>query len=156
MTSFLFSKLFYGIEIWSYELLNYETKKKLDSFYYKSCRLLIGDFLNEKSHDQIYKESQRATPKEISDFSLARTMLKANTDTLSPLHQMLTTNRYETQRRPGQFFYYNNSRIKIGKNCIYNRLSDVSKKINIQWTDKNYNDITNKLKLTFFEYLRPS
>jgi len=85
LTSFLFSKLFYAIEVWSYDLLPFNIKKVLDSFYYKSLRVALNDFNNVISRDEINKLVKRATPQEYSNFSLARTIIKTFTTKNSPL-----------------------------------------------------------------------
>jgi len=53
LSSFLFSKLFYAFEVWSYDLLQYNVKNLLDSFYYKSLCVALNDFNNVISRDNI-------------------------------------------------------------------------------------------------------
>jgi len=76
MMSSLFSKLFYGIKIYSYDLLNYNIKRLLDFFYYKCLRVVINDFENLVNRDVIDNTVKRATSWEFSNFCLAKTVIK--------------------------------------------------------------------------------
>jgi len=152
MTSFLFSKLFYGIEIWQYNILNFESKRKLNSFYYNSCRVIINDFeklVNRETIDELVK---RATPEEYSNFSVARTVIKSMHLSNSPLFQICSTTSYQTQRKPNQYFFYDNSRSRVGKNSINNRAGEIFKQINFEFLNINRDLVRIKLKRTFFRY----
>jgi len=75
VTSFVFSKLFYAFEVWSNNLLNFDCKQKLDSFYYKCCRVVIGDFYNSVNRGNIDAMMRRARPEEFSDYCCARSVI---------------------------------------------------------------------------------
>jgi len=152
LTSFLFSKLFYAFEVWSYDLLNYHTKTLLDSFYYKCLRLIINDHQNLISRNIIDKKISRARPFEYSNFCLARTIIKTFTNANAPLHNLCTKTSYSTQRKPLQMFFYDSSKSKIGKNSIQNRLKFVFDSIKIPWLNSDFDKIRPILKSTFFEY----
>ena len=153
LTSYLYSRLYYGLEVWSYELLSYETKRKLDSFHYKCCRLAEGDFNNELSRIDLDLRSTRAKPSEYSDYVLGRMLIKAYTEDFNPLREYLETTMYKAQRKPNRLFFYDTSRIRIGKNRICNRVSDISKKIDFEWLNKKFTQTRQSLKKTFFNYL---
>jgi len=135
MTAYLFSKLFYAFEVWSYDLLNFETKSRLNSFYYKCCRLIIGDHENAISRNIIDTMIKRATPTEFSNYVIVRTIIKNMNSKNSPLVVYLNETTYTITRKPNQFLFYDASINKIGRNAISNRLSDIFKMINFNCTN---------------------
>jgi len=152
LTSFLFSKLFYAFEVWSYDLLNYQTKNSLDSFYYKCLRSILNDHQNLISRDIIDRTIKRAKPIELSNFCLARTIIKTYTVKNPPLIHLCNSTAYSTQRKPGQLFFYDSSKCKIGKNSVQNRLKYVFDSIKFPWQDSDFQKLRPKIKKTFFEY----
>ena len=106
MTAYLFSKLFYGIEIWSYNLLKYDTKLKLESFFYKACRIALLDFENQNSRQDIYTTFKRASPSELLDFALARTIIKSYSDKSSPLSPILNRSSYQVGCQPNRYLFF--------------------------------------------------
>lgn len=153
-TSFLFSKLFYGVEVWSYDLLRYNTRSKLDSFYYKACRLILKDYENRLSRQTIDNQIKRATPKQISDYSLARTIIKTYTTPNSPLMPICKRSSYKLTRLPNRVLFYDASKNKIGKNCLNNRIHEISKKLTFDWLNRDFESVRQELKRTFFNYLK--
>jgi len=154
MTSFLFTKLFYAIKIWPYHLLSFECKRKLDSFYFNCCRIIVKDYDRTMSRNSINIMIKRATPMEYSNYCTARTVIKNMSNVNSPLFEICKSNSYQTQRKPGQYFFFDNSRNKIGKNSINNRITEQFKSINFQWLNMSENQIRINLKKTFFEYFK--
>jgi len=151
-TSLLFSKLFYAFEIWSYNILSHESKRILDSFYYKTCRVIIKDFNCEMSRENINVQVKRATPNEFSNFCLARSIIIGFNCNASPIQEICKENSYLINRKPGQLFFYDSSRVRIEKNSIKNRITDVFKAINFPWSNVKYDLVRPKLKKIFFKY----
>jgi len=63
-TSFLFSVLMYGSEVWYHKHLSFNLKQRIRSTHYKALRITYGRKL---SRDQIDQKSTRATPDEWSN-----------------------------------------------------------------------------------------
>jgi len=154
VTSFLFSKLFYAFEIWHYDLLNYNCKTKLNSFYYNCCRLILKDFEFNMSPDEINAKINRARPSEFANFCVARTVINSVQNNRSPLNQVIMSTSFEIQRRPGQLFFFFISRLRVGKNKINNRLTNLFNQIKCPWINVNRSQIRVLLKKTFFEYYK--
>jgi len=153
MTSFLFSKLFYAFEVWSYDLLKYDCKIKLNSFYYKCCRIIINDFDCIISRHDINCIVKRATPSELSEFCKARTVIKAYTERNSPLKSILDKSKYNQPRKPERFLFFDQSTCKISKNSINNRVSETFKSIQFNWSKSTFAKVRTNLKKTFFGYM---
>jgi len=151
LTCFLFSKLFYAFEVWSYNILSYDCKRMLDSFYYKACRVIINDFKCEISRDIIDLQIKRATPKEYSDYCLARTVIMSHNCKNSFLKEICKQNSYTISRKPGQIFFFDNSRLKLEKQSISNRINEVFKAINFPWQNLKFEILRPKLKQIFFK-----
>lgn len=71
-TSYLFSVLFYGSEIWYHKQLAFHLKQKVKSIHYKALRMIFGRNLTREEIDKI---SGRATPDEWSDFCLGKPLI---------------------------------------------------------------------------------
>jgi len=151
-TCFLFSKLFYGIEIWSYDLLSYECKKVLDSFYYKICRTIINDHFGVISRQIIDQKIKRATPREFSDYCIARTIILNFNCNNSPVKHICLNNSYSITRKNGQLFFFDSSRLRIEKNSISNRADLIFKKLNFPWLNITPETLRPKLKRALFKY----
>jgi len=95
---------------------------------------------------------KRAIPSEFSAYACARTIIKTFTNANSPLKEICLQNSYSITRRPHQVFFFDNSRSKIGKNSIQNRITNVFNKIKFEWSNKNFENVRPQLKKTFFNY----
>jgi len=151
-TSFLFSKLFYAIEIWHYSLLNTDCKIKLNSFYYKVCRIILRDYNCSLSRSEIDLTIKRARPSEFANYCVSRTVINSVTDIMSPLYQICRKNSFTIMRKPDQLFFFDSSRLKVGKNCIKNRISYLFTQIKNPWLNNSKDTNRRILKKTFFEY----
>jgi len=153
VTCFLFSKLFYAYEIWSYNILDFDSKRKINSFYYKVCRMILNDFECKISRNVIDVTIKRATPNEFSKYCCARTVINAfNSKTHSPIKDICNNNKYEIARKPGRYFFFDSSKNKAEKNSIENRIDEAFKEINFQWQNEPFHKIRPKLKKCFFKY----
>jgi len=152
MTTYLFSKLFYAIEIWHFDLLSFNCKSKITSFYYTCCRLIVKDFERIQSRHEIDTQVKRATPKEFSNYCVARTVINAIHCNMSPLNQICLSTSFQIQRKPGQIFFFDNSRLKVGKNKLNNRLTWLFNEIKKPWLNLSKNQTRILLKKTFFKY----
>jgi len=123
----------------------------LDSFYYKSCRVIRKDFECQisRENNQIVKS---ATPSEFSNFCLAGTVILAYNSKTSLIKDSCSENFYQINQKPYQIFFFDASRIRIEKNSLKNRISEVFKAINFPWLTLKYETLRPKLKKIFFDY----
>jgi len=154
-TSFLFTKLFYAYEVWSYNMLSFNCKKLLDSFYYKVCRVIIKDYECLITRENINLRVKRATPSEYSNYCLARTFIIAHNCNDSPIKEICNNNTYTITRKPGQLFCYDSSRIRIERNCFKNKINEITKSITFPWQGIKFDRIRPGLKRTYFRYSDP-
>jgi len=153
LTSFLFSKLFYSCEIWSYDILSFECKRKIDSFYYKACRVALNDFENTMSRPDINNIVKRATPEEFSKYACARTVINSyNAENGSIIQSICNKTKYSINRKTGRYFFYDSSRCKVEKNSIENRIDHIFKEIDFPWLNLTFDKIRPRLKNVLFNY----
>jgi hypothetical protein len=152
VTAFYFSVLYYGCESWFTRNLQFHHKRKIRSSHYRALRMVYGINL---SRDQIDQISQRSTPDEWSDYVNAK-MLCRVVITGSPrrLSEMVKSTSYTERRKPGQMFFYDESKKKIGRQCFKNRLCNISKQIKFKWLECPVNSLRPKLKKCFFMYAK--
>ena len=149
VTSFYFSTLYYGIEVWYHRGLSFHLKQKIRSAHYRAMRLIYGDL----GRDQLDVVGQRATPDELSNYALGKFLAKMMiTTTPSRLFQLTLENSYTVERQPGRLFFYDTSRLKIGRQIIKNRVSCISKQMKFKWLDSNLSALRPCLKKCFFNY----
>jgi len=124
----------------------------IDSFYYKACRVIINDYENVVSREIINNTVKRATPSEFSNYALARCVINAYNNSVAPIVNLCDENKYQMSRKPGQFFFFDSSNIRVDKNKIQNRLDVVFKKINFRWLNIKFEAVRPQLKKIFFKY----
>lgn len=154
MTSFYFSVLYYGAEIFHHRHLSFAFKQRLRSLHYKALKVVYGP----RSRDELDQISNRATPDEWVDYSLAKLMINCfNTCLPTSLHQCLSSQSYTERRQMGKIFTYDSSHRRVGRQALANRLSVISRKINFSWLNQNLNPhaLRIKLKSVFFKYYKP-
>jgi len=153
-TSYLFSVLFYGSEIWFHKQLSFHLKQKIRSIHYKALRLTYG---RDLSRDMLDKISGRATPDEWADFCLGKLLIHTVRSGMPHRFFEQIIKQYYTERRVyDQLFIYDSSTKKIGRQILSNRLATVSKAIKFPWLRLNLSKsvIRMKLKETFFMYAK--
>jgi len=151
MTSFVFSVLFYGSEVWLHRNLSFSLKQRIRSVHYRALRLVHGRTRTRAEIDQI---SQRATPDKWADYSLAKQLITiVNNCQPSRLYDMILSQSYLERRTPGQLFTYDASIKRIGRQTLSNRLALVSKVIKFPWLDITTDEMRRNLKKTFFKYV---
>ncbi len=150
VTAYYFSVLYYGLEVWFHRNLSFKLKQRLRSAHYRALRLVFG---KEKSRTELDVMSKRATPDEMADYSLAKMVSKM---CISGQPQRLLSetmsNSYSVLRSPGRMFFYDNSKLKIGRQCLKNRLSCVTKQMKFNWLECEVKSLRPKLKKCFFKY----
>lgn len=149
-TSFYFSVLYYGIELWYHRNLAFHLKQKIRSAHYRALRLIHG----EKTRDQLDMEGKRATPDEWANYAAAKLLVKmVQGSTPTRLLEDTLQNSYSERRQPGRLFFYDASSKKIGRQCFKNRLSCVSKQMKFDWLVTERGALRTSLKKCFFSYV---
>ena len=153
MTSYYFSVLYYGLEVWFHRHLPFNLKQKIRSAHYRALRVIYGD----RSRQELDLIGKRATPDEWSDYSvgklLARTIVSRKPGRL--MGEVLS-NAYSERRQSGRLFFFDNSSKKIGRQCIKNRLNCISRQMRFKWLETHLDALRPKLKSSFFPYYRSS
>jgi len=138
-TSQLFSVLYYASQLWMNETLCATGWKKLRSIHYRILRAAVRDFKQRKSKIELDATCKRVTPKIWSSYSTASLVIKIKRDR-SPnyLHETIQETLYTTRRQPDRAKFYDNSRGKIGKHRLSNRLMTMNDLP--AWMDKMMTD----------------
>jgi len=151
-TSFFYSVLYYGCEIWHHRYLSYHLKQKVKSAHYRALRMIYGI---KKTRDELDKIGRRANPEEWANYSIAK--LAAQMIQRGKPRGLVDTvlmNSYDQRRVPGRLFFYDSSQKKIGRQQLKNRLQCVSKRMNFQWLTTTKDSLRTSLKKCFFSYYR--
>jgi len=138
VTSFFFSVLLYGIEVWFHQHLAFHLKRRVRSIHYKAIRLVYG-----KSLPRSELNCYRGTPDVMSNYNLAKQMCNiVNSGLPSRMYGSLVGNLYFERR--------------VGKQILKNRLTNVSKCLKSDWLMQPKDYVRNNLKRTFLPIvLRP-
>jgi len=117
-TAQLYSILYYGSVVW----LN-----NMRSIHYRILRVGIKDYKQKVSKNRIDKACKRATPEMWSKYAAGSLVIKITRDR-GPLNLYagLMENFYTEPRRPNHGRYFDNSRGKIGKHRLQNRMDFMS------------------------------
>lgn len=152
VTSFYFSVLFYGCEIWLHRHLSFHLKKKLRSAHYRALRLVYG---KEKSRDDLDKMSGRANPDEWSYYVLGKLLAKM-VNSAQPVRLLTRTlmNSYYERRQENRMFFYDDSSRMIGRQILCNRLQMIARRMNFGWIGMKDDPLRINLKKSFFSYYR--
>jgi hypothetical protein len=150
VTSFYFSVLYYGMEIWFHKHLMFHLKQKVRAAHYRALRLIHGQHLERNQLDAIAK---RATPDEWSDYCVAKTLAKlVILEVPVRLKDMVMVNSYAERRKANRLFFFDSSKKKIGRQSFRNRLSVIAKQMKFEWTLFKVSSLRTALKKCFFNY----
>jgi hypothetical protein len=152
VTAFYYSVLYYGCEVWMHKHLSFHLKQKVRSAHYKALRLIHGQ---EKTRCELDAISQRSTPDEWGDYSIAK-MIAMIVQTAKPkrLLQGILMNSFYERRQEGRMFFYDDSLRKIGRQRLKNRLSVISKQMKFKWLSVPIGSLRPNLKKCFFQYAK--
>jgi len=138
-TSQLYSQMYYASPVWLNETLGSDQWKKLRSMHYRILRAGTRDFKQRTSKKVLDVQCKRATPKMWSHYSTNTIAIKILRDR-SPLYlfNLIMETYYAERRKPDHAKFFDNSRGKIGKHRLCNRLNNLD---NLPgWFDKDLND----------------
>jgi len=152
ITAFYFSSLYYGAEVWFHRHLAFHLKRKIRTAHYRALRLVYG---KDNSRDSLDQLSQRASPDEWSNYVVAK-LLARMVISGSPVRLCddILANSYSERRQHGRLFFYDSSKRKIGRQCLRNRIHNITRQMKFEWTTVSISALRCHLKKCFFNYYR--
>ncbi len=151
ITAFYFSSLYYGVEVWYHCHLSFHSKQKIRTAHYRGLKLIYG----HRPRDELDFVSQRANLDEYADYAIAK-MIASMVTSQSPgrfLNETMMT-AYKTRWISGRYFFYDDSKRKIGRQRLKNRLVCVTKQMKFEWTNISKDSLRQNLKKCFFQYYK--
>ena len=139
LTSNFYSVLYYNAEIWLIPSLNVDLKKHLLSCSAQALKLIGNQMDLRISFDQLHKINNRATPMQMMRYKHSILLYKLyNSSDETDDWMDLNWNQYFNSRC-AKFKIFDDSRLKIGKNILTNRLTLVNNQIAFNWLNKCIN-----------------
>jgi len=138
-TAQIYSILYYASQVWLNETLRSDYWQRLKSLHYRVLRAAARDFKQKMPKTTLDKKCKRVNPKTWSTYSTSSLVIKVIRDR-SPtyLYEMLHETIHTTRRQPTKARFYDNSKGKIGKHRLCNRLqgmNDLPEWLNLDMTD---------------------
>ena len=131
LTSYFYSKLYFGSEIWHIPNLNCNCKKLLLSA--SACALKLGNFYHDQlvSYIDLHKLHKRALPSRFCLYRHCLLLYKVFNNSI-PEKDWLDLNFKMINTSRQTFFEITNSaKYKVGNNILSNRLSCINRKITL-------------------------
>ena len=134
-TAYFYSRLYYGARIWLISTLSAKLKKTLWQTSSRMLRIVDKDYRCVNSFVTLHKKYRRATPEMWGNYSTACALHHVfTTQKPTSIINGLTMNVLHEERRQGLKFTRSNC-VKIGFNCLSNRVQNVSGKMSFNWMD---------------------
>ncbi len=150
VTSFYYSVLYYGFEVWHHRHLASHLKRKIKSAHYRALRLIFG---KATSRDQL--DNERASPEELARYLEAKLAVKVvNKKSPTRLYDEMMRQAYSERRQPGRLQFFDTSKKMMGRQIFRNRLQQVSNQMKFQWLGISDDSLRTNLKKTFFSYYK--
>ena len=132
LTSFFYSRLYYGSQIWLIPSLKRVLKTKLFSASGNALKLLERD----KSFRELHKKYSRATPTQFQKYTTAISFYDlVRSETPEDDWINLQFNIQNDRRNPRLTFQTSN-KYRCGLNCLSNRFKSVTKEIDKEWVNQ--------------------
>jgi len=147
ITSFFFSVFNYGMEVWYHGNLGFHNKRRVRALHYRALRLIYGKTMPKEELNK-----QRAPPDKMALFMTAKQMINImNNKQPQTLFTRLDKNAYIERRNPWRFQFFDNSRSRVGKQAVKNRLAMIARHTKFDWAIAVSKDaIRTGLKKSFF------
>jgi hypothetical protein len=134
MTSQYYGTGYYTCQAWLGPHTRKSDLKKLEGMHYKLLRVTVRDWKNRVSRSRL-DEIGRAKPSTWGNYAVASIIIKTLRDKVpSRLHDHLTKTMYNTRRNNGIIHFYDDSRRKVGKQAVGNRLKEIFEQLNAPLT----------------------
>ena len=149
ITSNFYSVLYYNCEIWLTPNLDPRSKQHLLGTSAMALKIMQRSPDPMVSYENLHEINKRAKPCQMMEYKLAIQLYKLyNSETMND--DWLDLNFQQTfNHRNNYAKFFDNSRIRIGKNSIVNRLSCLNGKIDYDWLNQSLNSYKLKCKLKF-------
>jgi hypothetical protein len=153
VTSQYNSIVFYCSPVWIGSLTS-TSWRRINSAHYRALRAVFGDFKNQIKRSELDKMSKRATPTEWAQYSIASTVIKLYNTSDTNIGQALRNSVYINDRLPGRGKFIDQSRLRIGKQALPNRIGPTFSRMNFDWVGYSLSDdsLRRKLKKQYFKY----
>ena len=148
-TANFYSRLYYASKVWLISTIAAPLKKKLWQVSSRMLKIVKKDWRGVYSYKELHKICKRATPQMWNDYVTAIAMrdIICNQIPLCVVPK-IAENVLHNTRRQGLSFTRSNQ-LKIGFNCISNRLQLVSSKLKMDWTTQSKDCYKNMCKKMF-------
>ena len=149
LTSNYYSVLYYNSEVWHKPSLHTSFKRQLLSASAAALKIMEQSQDNQIAFEQLHLLNARATPIKLMTYKLSLQLYKSYNDNqhneiwISLNFQQMFNNRTDT------ILIADESKNRIGKNIIINRLSVLNGKVKLDWMNLSYNAYKLKCKNFF-------
>ena len=149
LTSNYYSVLYYNSEVWHMPSLHTSLKRQLLSASAAALKIMGHRQDIQISHEQLHLMNARATPIKLMTYKLSLQLYKSYNDNqqnetwLSLNFQQMFNNRTDT------ILIADESKNRIGKNIIINRLTILNGKVKLDWMNLSYDAYKLKCKNLF-------
>ena len=149
-----YGSVFYSSIVW-YQNLKQTHKNKLNSIHFRMLRTAKKDYKMKLKREELTNTCKRATPDQWNKFITSSKVIKIiREQTPVELATKLQSTYFEEKRQPGVGYFYDTSRLKVGRQSIQNRLLFM-RNIKYPWNLKPMsNDLIRiEMKKSFFPFV---
>ena len=151
-TAYFYSRLYYGAKVWLMTSLKADLKKKLWQASSRMLQIVQKDINRQLSYDQLHVISKRASPAMWCSYVTACSMYDIIVNQVPEnVLAKVTINYQPSTRRTGLLFTRSN-KLKVGFNCLSNRLQLVSRELDIDVQSMSKNVFKMYCKRKFISY----
>ena len=146
-----YSILYYNSEVWHLPTLKTTLKQSLLSASAKALRVCDGNNDFYVSFNNLHKQCDRATPEMFLLYKTALSLYKLYNCDYNPIEFIsLNFNQILTGRQTN-FITLKSNAIKVGMNCLTNRLTVINNKIPFNWLNLSLGTYKIKCKSMFLK-----
>jgi exonuclease III len=142
ITSFFYSRLYYGSQVWLIPSLKSILKTKLFSASGAALKLLDRD----RSFKELHKKYNRATPTQFQKYTTAVSLYDLIKKEIPEDEGINLQFNIQNDRRNTRLSFQTNNRLKCGLNCLSNRFKSINNEIDKQWIDMSRDVYKTKCK----------
>ena len=131
LTTFFYSRLYYGSQIWLLPSLKKTLKSKLFSASGNALKLLEKD----ASFKDLHKKYNRATPTQFQKYSTAVSFYDLIRREIPEEDWINLQFNIQNDRRNSKLTFHTNNNYRCGFNCLSNRFRSITNEIEKDWTE---------------------
>jgi hypothetical protein len=146
VTANVYSKLFYGSQVWLLPNL----KEKLFTKMFSHSGRILNIIDKDSSFRMLHKKYNRSTPKIFALYQTSLNFYFAHKNVPTNYPQELET-VVLNERRNERFTFVRNNRFKVGLNLLKNRLRSVTNVIDKNWIDLNVESFKLQCKIRIIQ-----